>query len=189
LNGWRHSKVRFVILQEYSTNGRIEKQIELFWDNNFDGFFVTEADQKDVILRLKDGMDTAEPSTNGISARNLYRLSSILNDPAYAAKARKTLHAFEAEIQEMPYVYLGLLEVVVAEQLGIRSVVVSGDAGDEELAKSVRTLWSGGMNVCRSVARVGEGVDDEYLRERNESLREGSSTGVWMVENGERKTI
>jgi uncharacterized protein YyaL (SSP411 family) len=168
-----------------------EKQIELFWDPSYYGFFSTEANQKDIILRLKDGMDTAEPSTNGVSARNLYRLSSLLGDASYATRARQTLHAFEVEVQEVPQVFLGLLEVVVSEQLGIRSVIVVGDVDDRELDTQIKKLWTSGMNVCRTVARVGNGVDDAFLLERNEALKaevgEGKR-GIWITGNDGTKT-
>jgi uncharacterized protein YyaL (SSP411 family) len=143
----------------------------------------------DVIVRLKDGMDTAEPSMNGISARSLFRLSSLLNEPDYAKHAKRTLHGFEAEIQEMPYVYLGLMEVVVAEQLGVRSVIISGSKDDVELQEQIKKLWTGGMNVCRTVVRIGDGVQDEYLKKRNLSLAEVQGTGIWVIEGGEKKEI
>jgi uncharacterized protein YyaL (SSP411 family) len=167
-----------------------EKQIELFWDTENDGFFITESGQNDIIVRLKDGMDTAEPAANGISARNLYRLSSLLNDDSYAKRAKKTLHAFEAEILEMPYVYLGLLEVVVSEQLGIRSVVISGDVADDQLNAQIKKLWTSAMNVCRTVARVGPGVDGGYLKQRNTALKavEGE-TGIWITEGQDKKEV
>ncbi|KAF2397118.1 DUF255-domain-containing protein [Trichodelitschia bisporula] len=55
-------------------------QIALFWDSRAGGFFSTSANATDLILRLKDGLDNAEPSTNGASARNLLRLASYLED-------------------------------------------------------------------------------------------------------------
>ena len=56
----------------------------------------------DLLLRLKSGMDNAEPSANTLSASNLFRLSSLLEDEEYAALARKTVMAFEAEIEQWP---------------------------------------------------------------------------------------
>ncbi len=134
-------------------------------------------------------MDTAEPSTNGTSARSLWRLGALLGDAAHAARARRTLHAFEAELQEVPHVYLGLLEAVVAEQLGWRTVVVAGPRGDAELEAQAGGLLAGGMNVCRAVARVGEGVEDEYLRRRNGALAGEGRRGVWVLEGGERRVV
>ncbi|KAI9840921.1 MAG: hypothetical protein M1838_003858 [Thelocarpon superellum] len=108
-------------------------QISLFWDDSSatsSGFFSTEASAPDLILRLKDGMDSAEPSTNGISAQNLYRLSSFLHDAEYAEYGRKTCLAFDAEVMQHPFLFTSMLPAVVAGQLGVRSIVAVGE-GDE----------------------------------------------------------
>jgi hypothetical protein len=70
-------------------------------------------------------MDTAEPSTNGISASNLYRLSSLLNDESYSKLAKGTVHSFEAEMMQYPWLFGSFMPSVVAGQMGIRGVVVS----------------------------------------------------------------
>ena len=62
----------------------------------------SETPPSDLLLRLKSGMDNAEPSANTLSAGNLFRLASLLEDEEYAALARKTIMAFEAEIEQWP---------------------------------------------------------------------------------------
>ncbi|KZF20633.1 hypothetical protein L228DRAFT_222736 [Xylona heveae TC161] len=103
-----------------------QTQIDLFWDTSSYGFFSTEASAPDLILRLKDGMDSAEPSTNGISALNLHRLGSLLNDERYATFAQQTTQAFEPEIMQHPFLFSSMLSAVVASNLGMRSIVLTG---------------------------------------------------------------
>ncbi|KAK3109535.1 hypothetical protein LTR53_017124, partial [Teratosphaeriaceae sp. CCFEE 6253] len=58
-----------------------QTQIRLFWDEKGAGaFYSTPEGQADVLVRSKDGMDNAEPSTNGVSAQNLFRLGSLLDE-------------------------------------------------------------------------------------------------------------
>ena len=83
-------------------------------------------------------MDSAEPSTNGISAQNLYRLSSFLNDADYAQYGRKTCLAFDAEVMQHPFLFTSMLTAVVAGQLGVRSMVVVGEG--EEAREAIRRL-------------------------------------------------
>jgi uncharacterized protein YyaL (SSP411 family) len=70
------------------------------------------------ILRLKDGMDTSLPSTNAVSASNLFRLASLLPDSDFATKARQTINAFEVEVVQHPWLFPGLLRGVVTARLG-----------------------------------------------------------------------
>ncbi|KAJ4289708.1 hypothetical protein N0V90_011037 [Kalmusia sp. IMI 367209] len=102
-------------------------QIDLFWDKQHLGFFSTPEGQKDLIMRLKDGMDNAEPGTNGVSARNLDRLGALLEDDAYVKRARETTSAFEAEIMQHPFLFPGMMDSVVASKFGIRHAVITGE--------------------------------------------------------------
>jgi len=82
-------------------------------------FYSTELETvSDTILRLKSGMDKAEPSTNAVSASNLFRLGTFLKNKAYIQQANETINAFEAEILQYPYLFTGLLTGVVASRLG-----------------------------------------------------------------------
>ena len=90
-------------------------QLDRFQDgNNLAGFYTTPSPHPpDLLLRLKSGMDSAEPSGNNISARNLYRLGSMLNDDAYIRAAGRTVAAFEAEVEQFPFTFAGMLGSVV----------------------------------------------------------------------------
>jgi uncharacterized protein YyaL (SSP411 family) len=170
------------------TDSSTEIQLELFWDDAYGGFFATEVDQPDLILRLKDGMDNAEPSTNGFSAKNLFRLASIFDDASYLNYARRTLHAFEAEIMQYPHLFVGMLDSVVSERLGVKGIVVtgSGDAVEKEI-KKLRTVPSTG----RTVVKLGAETEDQWLRERSGLLKamDPEKPGVQVCENGVCKEI
>ncbi|KAI9846201.1 MAG: hypothetical protein M1837_004315 [Sclerophora amabilis] len=161
-------------------------QISLFWDTESLGFFCTEANASDLILRLKEGMDSAEPSGNGVSAQNLYRLSSMLNDESYATYARKTCLAFEAEILQHPFLFSSMLPAVVAGVLGVKSTVIvvgGGDENENENEKWVEETLSTIRKRPRSLETIiklpGDGPDDSsssWLRRRNTLLRDVSSS-------------
>ena len=51
-----------------------ERAIELFEDKEGGGFFSSPANQSDLVLRLKDDYDGAEPSGNSVMALALLRL-------------------------------------------------------------------------------------------------------------------
>ena len=109
-------------------------------------------------------MDSAEPSANGVSASNLLRLASLLDDDAYATRAKQTLLAFEAEVLQHPFLFASLLDAVVLGRLGVRSVVVSGEG---QRVERVLERLKKGVPVGRTVGRVGKGARDGWLRGRN----------------------
>ena len=63
-------------------------------------------------------MDTSLPSTNAVSVHNLFRLGGLLDDDKFAALARDTINAFEAEMLQHPWLFPGLLGGLVLARLG-----------------------------------------------------------------------
>ena len=140
-------------------------QNKLFWDEKNGGFFSTQENQADTLLRLKDGMDGAEPSTNGVSASNLYRLGSLLEDESYTSMARKTCEAFTTEMTQHPFLFSSMMTSVVAGRLGgMRSVVISGDDQSVEKAMAKSRLR---LKINTTVARIGGSAKSDWLRNRN----------------------
>ncbi|KAK3331248.1 hypothetical protein B0H66DRAFT_93798 [Apodospora peruviana] len=96
------------------------------------GFYSTELETlSHTVLRLKSGMDKSQPSTNSVSATNLFRLGTLLDNKTYLSQAKETINAFEAEILQYPWLFVGLLSGVVTARLGVRAVRVAGE-GDEK---------------------------------------------------------
>jgi uncharacterized protein YyaL (SSP411 family) len=157
-------------------------QIDLFWDTQHLGFFSTPEGQADLIMRLKDGMDNAEPGTNGVSARNLERLGALLEDEAYVRRARETTSAFEAEIMQHPFLFPGMMDSIVASRLGIKHVVVTGNG---ERVDEWLTRFRERPQGLATVSRIGKGVG-EWLKERNKLVEsmDGEREGVMVCEQG-----
>ncbi|KAL8656163.1 MAG: hypothetical protein Q9226_002762 [Calogaya cf. arnoldii] len=132
-------------------------QISLFHDSTSSGFFTTRPDPS-LLLHLKSGMDAAEPSSNSISASNLHRLASLLNDENYSKLALETVAAFEPEVMEYPHCFAGMLDSVVMGKVGVQTVVVMGPLG------TAREKVKQGVGVGRTVAWGGS----DWLRARNE---------------------
>lgn len=110
------------------------RQNELFLAPDGMGYYTTEetstTDQttpSDLLLRLKQGMDSAEPSANTLSAQNLFKLGSLLSDGSYTAQGKKTFAAFETEMEHHPALFPGLLSAGIWGVLGGKAVVIVGD--------------------------------------------------------------
>lgn len=109
-------------------------------------------------------MDSSEPSTNGTSASNLYRLSSSLSDEAYAKKGKESVAGFESEMLQYPWLFASFMPSIVAAHLGLRAVVMSGN--DETIAESIAKELRGGLST---IVRLDETTT--WLRERNPLLK------------------
>jgi uncharacterized protein YyaL (SSP411 family) len=79
-----------------------KKQSELFWDSSGNGFFNTTGNDPNVLLRIKEDYDGAEPSPNSVAAMNLLRLSQMLDEKSFREMAEKTLSAFGERLQQAP---------------------------------------------------------------------------------------
>ncbi|KAI1259575.1 spermatogenesis-associated protein [Xylariaceae sp. FL1019] len=114
-------------------------QISLFYDNapstsvnaKCGAFFSTTADEKFTLLRVKEGIDGAQPSVNSVSVSNLFRLGALLNDKQYTYMAKTSVNAFSVEMLEHPNLFPGLLCGVIPWRLGGRQwISVAGEQGE-----------------------------------------------------------
>ena len=157
-----------------------KRQNDLFTSPDSPGFYTTPSPHPpDLLMRLKSGMDAAEPSSNNISVRNLYRLSSMLDDASYFKLAGETVQAFEAEIEQFPHTFPGLLGSVVMGQLGLKGVILTGNS--ENTLKQLRQQ----IVPNRTVVAIGSGKG-EWLKQRNSLLKEmnAEKDGVTVCEGG-----
>jgi uncharacterized protein YyaL (SSP411 family) len=149
-------------------------QIRDFWAE--EGAFYTApqsvegTQQGDLLLRLKAGMDNAEPSANSLSAMNLCRLASLLEDESYEDYARQTIAAFEAEIEQYPSSFPGMLGAVAWLGVGAKNVWVLG--ADKTGAGKLE------QEVQREVELEKEGKDGGLGKKVEEEVRQENSSGL-----------
>jgi uncharacterized protein YyaL (SSP411 family) len=123
-------------------------------------------------------MDSSEPSTNGTSVSNLFRLSSLLNDDIYAAKAKETIRSFESEVLQYPWLFASFMPGIVASHLGLKGVVVAGAGGvGQEKIKAFEKQPRGALMTFARINAKG----NEWLRGRNELLRDFGRDGKARV--------
>ena len=165
-----------------------DTQITHFWDDQKMAFFSTPANQPDILIRSKDGMDNAEPSTNGVSANNLFRLASLLNDEEYERYAKKTVAAFEVEMGQHPGLFSGMMSSVVASKLGMKGLMVVGEI---EAAEAALKKFNENITPNYTILRIGGGANSDWLRGRNELLKDldGSKPMLQLCEGGVCKLL
>ena len=86
-----------------------QEMADRFWDGQAAGFYFTEADQSDLLVRTKPTYDGAEPSGNAVAAVVLLRLAVLLDRPNAAAKAEAVLRANAGAMARVPQGHLNVL--------------------------------------------------------------------------------
>jgi uncharacterized protein YyaL (SSP411 family) len=110
-----------------------ERAIGLFQDAEGGGFFSSQANQSDLVLRLKDDYDGAEPSGNSVMALALLRLARITGRDDFRKAAERTL---EASSGKMLSGGSGLPQMLVAQMFAMgrpMEIVLTGPR-DQQLA-------------------------------------------------------
>lgn len=83
-------------------NSLTEKTIELFYDQDSGGFYFSQANAKDLIIRTKDNYDGAIPSGNSVMIYNLIKLNSILFENKFGNVIEKSLQYFSNQLINSP---------------------------------------------------------------------------------------
>jgi uncharacterized protein YyaL (SSP411 family) len=107
-----------------------EKAMELFEDRENGGFFSTAEGGRDLVLRLKDDYDGAEPSGNSAMALALLRLGRMTDRQDFLRSAQRTLDVFGGKLRSGG---AGLPLMLAALDLALgkpTEIVLAGPRGD-----------------------------------------------------------
>jgi len=104
-------------------------QDELFWDNINGGYFYSQENSPNVIVRLKEHHDCAEPCVNSISARNLLLLSVYYDEPKYKDQTKKLLNFF-SDVNPFGYVLPEMMSSLLLLDQGFNLSAVVGPTSE-----------------------------------------------------------
>ena len=109
-----------------------ERMIERFHDPEIGGFWMSTASAGDLVLRLKDDYDGAEPSGNSMACRSLLKLAAITARADFEAAAARTLKLFTGQMIHMPRAMTSMWQAAAFLLAPITRVVIAGDAASAE---------------------------------------------------------
>ncbi len=170
------------------------KMDELFWDEAQGGYFNSSAADPNIVLRLKEDYDGAEPAPSSVAARNLLRLGGLfesgaatataqVNDAAgtprpqgYLARGRRTIEAFRSQWSRAPH---AMPQMLCALELALeppRHVVIAGEPSSAEFRALVAILHER-LGPQRSLLAVSGGPAQAWLAQRAPWLAEMKPLG------------
>jgi uncharacterized protein YyaL (SSP411 family) len=136
-----------------------QRGLARFEDQRTDGFFSTEADKSDVLLRIKDDYDGAEPSGNSVATDLLLRLAHLTGQDGFAVRAARSLRAFAPKMKAQPTIAPQMLVALGrwlndSEQVIIRCEGIDAEA--ERLAREYTCRFSPSAVVLCITDRCAE---------------------------------
>jgi len=113
---------------------------ERFWDPAAGGYFNSAAGAADVLVRLKEDYDGAEPAASSTAALNLYRLSALNGDEGLRERGRRTIAAFRGTWEEAPHAMPQMLCALENAMEPPRHVVLTGEPGSPRFQELLAVL-------------------------------------------------
>jgi uncharacterized protein YyaL (SSP411 family) len=113
-----------------------------FYDAANGGFWQSPAGTNDLILRVKDDYDGAEPSGNSVATLALLKLAAITGREDFKLAAEATLQLCAHRLQTQPAALAFMLHALDFWLDEPRRVVIAGENGSAEFQKLLRAAHS-----------------------------------------------
>ena len=146
------------------------KQDALFGDAEHGGYFSVKEGAPDILLRMKEDYDGAEPSPNSVSALNLLRLAQLADKPEFRERALKTLAAFADQISRTPTGVPQMLCALDASLAKPRQIVIAGPR-DADGTRALLRETHAHYIPNKIVLLADGGAGQRWLAERLEFLK------------------
>src|SRR5438874_866222 len=149
----------------------LQRQMDaLFWDNENGGYFTVTGRDSNILLRMKEDNDSAEPAASSVAALNLARLVAIRNDAELLARAKETVNTFARQLAHFPSALPQMLVAFDFLEGAPQQIVIAGNLRDErtrELLEEVRKHF-----LPHAIVLLADGDDGQnFLAEKNEAIR------------------
>ncbi len=119
-----------------------EAMLAKFYDTGNGGFWQSPAGTSDLILRVKDDYDGAEPSGNSVATFALLKLAAITGREDFRLPAQATLQLFAGRLQNQPAALAFMLHAMDFWLNEPRRVVIAGDANSPDFHELLRAAHS-----------------------------------------------
>jgi hypothetical protein len=136
-----------------------EAMLAKFFDLENGGFWQSATDSKDLILRVKDDYDGAEPSGNSVATLSLLKLGAITGRKNFTEAAEKTLRLFASRLQKFPQAMPFMLHALDFSLQEPRRVVIAGDVNSvnfQELLHTAHSVYQPNKIVLGNIGAVEE---------------------------------
>ncbi len=145
------------------------KQDALFGDAE-GGYFSVAENAPNILLRMKEDYDGAEPSPNSIAALNLLALGQLTDHPEFRQRAEKTLAVFSEQMTKAPSAVPQMLCALDASLAKPRQIVIAGKRDASDTRALLREVHARFLPTKLVILADGD-AGQRWLGERLEFLR------------------
>jgi uncharacterized protein YyaL (SSP411 family) len=139
-----------------------DAMLKKFFDAEQGGFWQSAAGSRDLILRLKDDYDGAEPSGNSMAVMSLLKLGAITGKMHFTQAAEKTLGLFAERLHSAPQAMPFLLQTLDFSLQEPARVVIAGERNSPKFQELLRAAHS--VYQPNKVILGNTGAVDEFSR-------------------------
>jgi len=140
-----------------------QQLIDSYWDQENGGFFTVASHGEQLIVRQKDLMDNATPSSNSVAAMAFLRLSAVTGETRWQDYAIHTLRLLARVAPSAPSAFCHAVSASVLLADGSTEVVLPGPASD--FLSEYRRAWR-----PHSVVLWGEPTTSSLWTDRHPGL-------------------
>ncbi|HEV2319627.1 MAG TPA: thioredoxin domain-containing protein, partial [Verrucomicrobiae bacterium] len=119
-----------------------EAMLDKFFDATNGGFWQSPPDSINLILRLKDDYDGAEPSGNSVAVLSLLKMAAMTGRRHFAEAAEKTLGLFAERLEKVPQAVPFLLQALDFSLQEPTRVVIAGRRDSPQFQQLLRAAHS-----------------------------------------------
>jgi len=131
-----------------------ESMIAKFYDRDNGGFWQSSAG--DLILRVKEDYDGAEPSGNSVAVMALLKLGKITDRKEFTEAAEKSLRLFSERLAELPQAMPHMLSAATFWLEEPRRIVIAGEQDRRGLLRAAHSVFQPNKVVLGTVGPVEE---------------------------------
>jgi uncharacterized protein YyaL (SSP411 family) len=164
--------------------GELQVQMNALFSDPKGGYFNTEEGARDILFRMKDDHDGAEPSANSVAALDLTRLAWILGAKEFQLAAARLIGAFNPVLERAPAALPQMLAAMDANISEPIQIVIAGDrAGATELLRVVAQSYLPNKVVLLADGAENQAFLAEHLPELAQMKPIGSKHAAYVCRN------
>ena len=150
--------------------GELQVQMNALFADPKGGYFNTAEDSADILFRMKDDHDGAEPAANSVAALNLVRLARIFGRKGFQHSTSRIVGSFGPTLDRMPSalpLLLVAMDAAIAEPMQLVMAAARHDPQLPAFLQEIRRRF----NPTAIVLLADGGESQAWLEQHVEALR------------------
>jgi uncharacterized protein YyaL (SSP411 family) len=134
-------------------------QSRLFEDKSGGGYFTTVGGDTNLLLRMKEDYDGAEPAANSVTTLNLLRLAQMTDNRTWRQSAEAALRAYAERLRKEPSAMPQMLVALDFSLSKPKQIVIVGERDGPDTKPMLKTLHE--LYLPNKIVLLADGADGQ----------------------------